>query len=226
MDCGGAQTTAGLPKQFNTPGAIGVLGNASPFTLYGHVHCSPVGLTPEEAQAKADEQLILGEQRAAEEVFWTGIMQNAPALEQNGEDITVSGSSYAETIGQLEKWIGDVYGSLGVIHMTRKAAIVGLSLNVLETSGGRLLTRLGTPVAAGAGYRGNSPGMGVPPPAHSTWIFATPALIGYRSEIFHPSVVSGDLLNRGTNELFAVSERTYLIGYEPCGTVAALTPLA
>jgi hypothetical protein len=124
-------------------------------------------------------------------------------------------------IGLLENWIASQYGSLGVIHMTRGAALVGLGAYVLDVTGGRLMTRLGTPVAAGAGYPGTSP-TGATPAAGTSWLFASPAVFGYRSEVFTSSSQHGDLFDRAKNNLYAVAERTYTLGFDPCGVAAVL----
>ena len=138
--------------------------------------------------------------------------------------VTVAGAGVAETVGLLENWLATNYGSVGVIHMTRQAAVIGLAREVLVTSGGRLTTQLGTPVAAGSGYPGTGPA-GQAAAASTSWIFATPALFGYRSEVFDSSDRSGDLFDRSLNNLYAVAERSFLLGFDPCGVAAALATL-
>jgi hypothetical protein len=39
--------------------------------------------------------------------------------------------------------------------------------------------------------------------------------------VFAPTNRAGDLLDRRTNDLHGMAERTYLIGYEPCGVAFA-----
>lgn len=225
FQCGGV--TTGLPKTLtNATGAAGAFGSATPFTVYGHFHCGPVGWTPQSAQAKSDEHLAVMEAAAVEKAFWDASLGQVPALVAAGTtDITSAGAAFCETLGLLENWIASHYGSLGVIHMTRQAALTGLSIFALDTAGGRLTTRLGTLVAAGGGYPGTGPA-GQAAPAHATWMYATPALMGYRSEVFHSSNRDGDLFNRANNDLIAISERSYLLGFDPCGVAAALATLA
>lgn len=218
--------TTGLPKAItSTPGAVGTDGTADVFTVYGHFACSPVGWSPQEAEARAREQLLAREEARVEQAFWTGDLDNTPSLEAGTTtDVSVAGAGPAESIGLLENYVAANYGSLGVIHMTREAALIGLQLGALVTAGGRLTTALGTPVAAGAGYPGTGPA-GQAAAASTSWMFVTPALFGYRSEVFTASNRAGDLLDRSTNDLYAVAERSYLLGFDPCGVAAALATL-
>lgn len=212
----------GLPKVLTGAPEDGV---ASPFTVYGHFSCSPVGWTPAEAQDFAGRHLLAREEARVERALWTGDLGNVPALQGAGTtDVSVAAAKLEESVGLLENYLATNYGSQGVIHMTRQAALVGLGLSVLTTSGGRLLTALGTPVVAGAGYPGTGP-VGQVAAASTSWVYATPALFGYRSEVFTSSNRPGDLLDRATNDLYAVAERSYLLGFDPCGVAAALANL-
>lgn len=217
IDCD-PQVTVGLPK--NLDKNAGDVGEASPFTVYGHFNCSPMAYSVEEAQQKALEHLEAREQARAEQALWTGDLGNVPSLASGAT--TLNGGvavSPAEALGMLEQWIGEEYGSLGVIHMTR--GLVVLYDDQIVVQGTSLRTKLGTPVVAGAGYPGSSPA-GAAAAAGNSWAYASPALFGYRSDVFYPSNEAGDLLDRSTNDLYAVAERTYLLGFDPCGTAAVL----
>jgi hypothetical protein len=216
-------TTVGLEKNLdpNTPEA----GEATPFTVYGHFQCSPVGYSQEQAQALADDHLRTREEARVEQAFWTGDAGNTPSLEDAGTTTVGAGTvDVVAGLGLLESFIGTNYGSLGVIHMTRATATALLSRNALLISGGRLTTALGTPVAAGAGYPGTGPA-GEAAAAGTQWMFASPALFGYRSDIFTSSNRAGDLFDRRVNDLYAVAERSYLLGFDPCGVAAVLVDL-
>lgn len=222
-DCADPGDTVGLPKNLATNN--GGVGSASQFTIYGHFNCSPVGYTQESAEGLAVAHLLAREEARVEQALWTGDLGNTPAFEDTGTTTLGTGPVAPKTgLALLEQWIGAVYGSLGVIHLTRFAA--SLLSGSLTSSGGRLATKLGTPVVAGAGYPGTGPA-GEPATATAQWAYATPALFGYRSDVFTPSNNRGDLLDRGVNDLYAVAERSYLLGYDPCGVAAAqldLTP--
>jgi len=207
------EETVGLPKTLDAAG--NEIGAASPFTVYGHFSCAPVGWTPEAAQGRASAHLLAREEARVEQALWTGDLGNTPNLVT---DVTVLAGGAALPLGSgiaaLENWLATSYGSLGVIHVTRAAALELLRDGYIEARNGRLETVLGTPVVAGAGYDGSGP---TAPGEGQAWAYATPALFGYRSEVFTSSSLAGDLLDRGVNTLYAVAERTYLLGFDPCG---------
>jgi hypothetical protein len=202
--------TQGLPKNLDFPEDSGDTrdpgyDDAGVFTVYGHYKVSPIAWSPEDAQARASEVLQAFEEREAERIFWTGDKGNTPNLTDGIAAVgTWDVSKINSAIGALERFIADTYGSLGVIHMNRQLAAAGMTSGTLKANGSRLFTALGTPVAAGAGYPSGS-------------IRATPALFGYRSEIFTSSARRGDLLDTKNNDLYAVAERNYLIGFDPTG---------
>src|SRR5699024_3125298 len=88
--------------------------------------------------------------------------------------------------------------------MSRYVAQVAVDKGAIERRSGRLETRLGTPVVAGTGYAGDT-------------VIGSPRVFGYRSEVFTSSNNAGDLLDRSTNDLYAVAERRYVLGFDPCG---------
>lgn len=198
-------TIIGLPKDLDPRNAPD--GEASPFTIYGHYACSALSNSFAEAQRLANENLIQREEARVEQALWTGDLGNVPNFSgANGYPAPTDVGVYSDALAALasiEQWIADEYGSLGVIHMSRRNAV--LLTKYLESRGGRLYTKaLQTPVVAGAGY-------------DSEAIIGTPALFGYRSEVFDSSARPGDLMDRGNNDMVAVAERTYVIGFDPCG---------
>lgn len=218
-------TTTGLPKDLAKN--IGPLGEASPFTVYGHFNCSPVGWSPAEAQEQATAQLLAYEETRAEQALWTGHLGNTPNLSVGAEDLAPGASvGAAVALGMLEEFIADSYGSLGVIHMSKRGAGAVAALNMVEARGNRLTTRLGTPVVAGSGYPNTGPDGLEPSENEKSWMRASPAIFGYRSEVFTSSNTAGDLLDRGLNNLYAIAERSYLLGFDPTGVGAVLVELA
>jgi len=216
--------TLGLPKTLET--SEGESADSDTFTVYGTFKCSPAGWPPERAQERATQRLLTREESRVEQAFWSGDLNNDPNLIDSATDLTAATAvTYLLGLGLLEDYVSAEYGSLGVIHMTRAAAISGLAKGALITSGGRLLTALGTPVAAGGGYPGTGPGEIGAPDDGETWMYVTSALFGYRSEVFTSSDRPGDLLDRSENILYAVAERTYLLGFDPCPVGAALVTL-
>ena len=176
------------------------------FTVSGTYTCAPVGVTPDEAADYAAADLQRHEEATAERVLWEQIAEDAEAAETTGP------RSLREAVGILEHIIGRDYGTQGVIHLPRwLAASVDTSQR-----GGRVVTEaLGTPIVAGSGYGA---------PGEELSLYATPALVGYRS----PVEIVGDprdTFDRGTNTLQVLAQRTYLIGYDTCPPVSITVDL-
>lgn len=217
--------TLGLPKVLTKNTQDESL--ATPFTVYGHFASGVGGWSMEDAQRLANEHLLAREEARVEQALWTGDLGNSPKLQGAPSTTTVMGTAgdAVLALALLENYIAVTYGSMGVIHMSRLAATILLEHDVLTISGGRLTTKLGTAVAAGTGYPGTGPS-GQAAAAGTAWIFATPMLFGYRSEIFTSSATPGDLFDRRQNNITAIAERTYLLGFDPVGVGAALITLA
>jgi hypothetical protein len=201
-------------------------GEASPFTVIGHFTCSPMGNSPQNAQERANRHLLQREERVVELAFWTGHLGNNPHLVGSVPTV-LTADTFATALGALEEHIALEYGSLGVIHMTRTAALIAIGLGLAVTSGGRLTTVLGTPISAGGGYPGTGP-TGDPnadPADGFSWMWVTPPVFGYRSEVFNSSSRPGDLLDRDQNNLYAVAERSYLLGFDDCPVGAVYVDL-
>lgn len=215
-DCDPETPVIGLPKQFP-------VGNetqqADPFTVIGSFKCGPIGWGTDAAEERATQHLTTREEARVEQAVWTGDLGNTPSLQEDGVLINATVFPIEVGIARLEQYIAREYGSLGVIHMSRVAASVGLAEKALETVGGRLQTLLGTPVVAGTGYTGDGPD-GVAPGVNQTYIYATPALFGYRSDIF-----TGQTTDTALNDLYALAERNYLVGWDDCGVGAVLVGL-
>lgn len=204
-DCDPEAEVIGLPKELGAN--AGDYGDALPFTVYGHYTCSPIGNTPAQAQAKADAHLIAREEARAERALWTGDLGNTPNIQAEAEDLGGFATWWAG-VAALEQHLAETYGSQGVLHMSRATALSQFKDGSLISRNGRLMTPLETPVVAGTGYPDEA-------------IAITPALFGYRSEIFASSAVPYDLLDRKQNNLTAIAERTYLLGFDPCGAAIA-----
>lgn len=218
--CDPVVPTAGLPKSFE---GAGLVGDASPFIVYGSYACSPVGHPVEYAQQRATEHLLAREEARVEQALMTGDLGNG-GFAPGATPVGGAGLSVARAVAALEGWIATAYGSLGVIHMTRETALIAVAEDVAVVKGNGLFTAIGTPIVAGAGYSGADPA-GAAPAAGTTNLYATPALLGYRSEPFAGAEPAAAGFDRSTNDLFAVAERTYVIGFDPCGSAVATATL-
>lgn len=216
--CGPAEEVLGLPKNLE-PNSGGV-GDAAAFAVYGHYTCAPVGHEISEMQDLANAHLLSREEAFVEATLWDGRLGNTPNFKDDAETLTGSAVSPLLALAMIEDYIATHYGSLGVIHMTRGALIILSEFGVITSAGSKLVTSAGTPVVAGAGYPNTGP-TGAAPSAGDFWIYGSPALFGYRSEIFYSSNLEGDLLDRANNVMHTIAERNYLLAYDPCGVGAA-----
>jgi hypothetical protein len=202
----------GFPKKLEANG--GGTAIADPFTVYGYFTCNPIGVGFDEAQRRATLNLNTFEEARVEQALWTGDLANTPNFAgANGVDAPDAIGSFEdvnEAISRADAWLAKRYGSQGVIHLSKaQAALSGFG--VLSASGGRLTTKLGTPVVAGAGYGDDA-------------VIATPAVFGYRSEVIEAGGAQANF-DRSTNTMTAIAERNYLIGFEPLiGRAAITTP--
>lgn len=208
----GEPNAVGLPKDLDEGGLV--LGEAEPFLIYETYQCSPIGNTLSHAQDVAQARLEAREEMRVEQALSTGAFGQTPNFADTAA-VTDLGAqpSPREAIGLLEQTLATEYGAQGLLHMSRFTATILLEEGVVKLNNGRLATLLGTPVVAGAGYAFEG-------------VIATPAIFGYRSDIFNSSNRPGDLLDRDNNNLFGIAERSYLLGMEECGIWSVTFPIA
>lgn len=187
----------GLPKTFTgdiSTDAAGV------FTVYGHQKVTPGAWSQGAASERARAHLTALEERTVEAVLSGELALLTSPM--SAAFPFAAANDMVDVISLLEGFLAVNYGSRGVIHLSRANAIIALSRDAaLETRGNGLYTKLGTPVVAGSGY-----------PDDAAW--ATSALVAYRSDVFDNTTRPYDLLDKLHNDLYAIAERTYCIGYE------------
>ncbi len=203
---------------------------ATPFTVYAQFECSPVGLA--DAATVGSDALARVEQHQVETAFWTGTAGGqtvafphlaADAEVVDAQDIVlqptaapaVTGAAdVAHALGVLEQELADCYRGQGLIHVPRVALPTLAAWKLARVDeGGRLVTPGGNLIVAGGGYTGSGPD-GTAPAAGTSWIYATGAAFGYRSDVYVSPV--RESLDRSTNTLHMLAERTYVIGFECC----------
>lgn len=181
-------------------------GTATAFSVYGSFQCAPVGYSFEDAEDRAVSDLLTHEESTVEDILWHGHygvegLATVPTLG--------AATSLTVALADLEQAGAKEYGVQGVIHMPRKFALMALGDNLLKVTGQRLVTQLGTPVVAGAGYA-----------PEDNRIVITPTIAARRSEAY-PLGETGNMFDREHNLLTTVAERDYLIGYDTCQPFAA-----
>lgn len=183
------------------------ISNGLAFTVYARSDLSMAGGTPEARFADARRVLLAGEQYAIEDVLWARFVAATPQA-------TGTATSALGGLAVAENLMGSVYTGAPVHHMSRRTAT--LLSNELVVSGGKLSTILGSQVVAGGAY-------GLPADddaADPFTMFATGALSLYRSEVFD----LGEVIDRDTNSVSAVVERTYVIGWDTALVEITVTP--
>lgn len=208
---------------------------ATPFTVYAEFDCSPVGLA--DAARVAADALARVEGRQVEATFWSGTaggqivayphLASDAALEdgqgivlQSTASTTVTGADVAHGLGVLEQELADCYAGQGVIHIPRSALPTFAANGLVREAGGRLYTPAGNLLVVGGGYSGSGPDGAAPDPG-TTWVYATGAVFGYRSEPYVSQV--RDSFDRAENTVRMIAERTYVVGFECCLLAAHIT---
>lgn len=190
---------------------------SDPFTVYAGEACSPVGHTLDERARRAEAAMVNAEQRAVERILWTGLTDNGqtivPSFQQSA-DVTALGSfTVVGALAALEFALASTYGGVGIIHAsTDTVTFLAAEANVAVVNG-RLRTPQGTLVVSGGGYPGTGPD-GEARPAGGAYMFGTGAVTIRRSEIDPLGSNTAERLDRATNTLVTVGERTYVVAVD------------
>lgn len=205
----------------------------TPFTVYAAFDGSLVGRDWPDVERRARAALALGEQRAVEQGYYFGAEGNRPRLAEpsasaGGLVATVLNGGAAvdlvRGVGMLEETLADGYAGEGVIHTPRFVVPHLFDREQLMHEGARLVTHLGTRVAAGAGYGNTSPA-GVAAGAGQAWLYATGAVGIWRGEPFlNPTPFETQAFDPGDNSTALIVERTYTVAHEAL-TAAVLVTL-
>lgn len=205
---------------------------ANPFTVVADFKCSPAAFA-EHAQELGEEALTRLESYEVERTFWTGVAGNQPVvyphlaadaevteggihpvlLQTAATPVTGAVLNIVEALGLLEQALADCYNGRGVIHVPASLGPLLHAAGLVEEDGRRLRTLKGNLVALGAGYPGTGPD-GSPPPSGAVWIYATGAVFAYRSGVEIMPLSS--IVNRANNDIDAIAERTYVLGWDCC----------
>lgn len=202
-----------------------------PFTIYDGYLCRlPGRADPQELINRATQALILGEQRAVEEAFWTGNLGNDPHLADpsavvvNVTPTPADALTVVAGVAALENYLGENYSGVGVLHSPRGVATLLSRDGVITATRTGLRTVLGTGLAAGGGYVVNTGPDGTPAPDGYAWIYATGAVVIRSGEVIvNPDTIAA-AFNRATNEVHILAERQYVITRE-CVLAAALVTI-
>jgi hypothetical protein len=204
---------------------------ATPFTVYAEYECSPVGIDParaEQALAQVQgwqvERAVWTGMAAGQDVVWPRLAADQAAVYQQGatavllqSPVVTGGGPYdaVEGLGVLEALLADcLRGGAGVIHVPQVALPSLVAHGLVKAQGAVLKTVAGNTVAVGAGYPGTAPD-GTAASAGQTWLYATGPVFAYRGPV-RSLRDPREVLDRSTNTLKALAERTFLVGWGCC----------
>lgn len=166
----------------------------------------------EDLLERAREKLTLIEQQSVEYYAWTGAAGNRPRLADESTEILAGVAEpvgLVAGVGLLEAFVSDRTGSVGVLWAPRPAASSFAAAQVLRVEGARLVAPLGNPLVfahtSGVGPDGQVPGAG------EAWLFATGPVMVRRGPVFLPALP--EALSTVDNQVFAVAQRPYMVGW-------------
>lgn len=232
---GGTPAAQGALASNVTQGSRG----ATAFTVQAEFDCSPVG--QDYQQNKAEEALSKMEAYQITRALWTGTAGYAGAspgtaqttvwphlaanttlddaqgirLQTAASPLVTGGEDPAVALGQIESSLAACYGGQGIIHIPYSAlpTFTSRMLVIPESPTGPLRTLAGNLVVPGVGYTGSSPA-GAAPAAGTSWIYATGAMFGFRSDVYVREFPG--TFDRAENTVRMIASRTYLFGFECC----------
>lgn len=194
-----------------------------PFTVYVYETDSLGSASMADMRETVRQRLLAAEQFGAEMQMSTMMLDAAtPIAVTVGSD---PASKVAAAVAVVEQELATMTGNTGVIHMSRFAA--SLVSDQLTVQGGKLVTKLGTPVAAYGGWKdystftplglwmANPEAFGAP-----TIITGTGPLVGYRGALELDEATP----ELKINDASIIAQRGYALGWD-CGVVAAQAAL-
>ena len=189
-----------------------------PVTLYHLSTCNLVGST--ERVEYARRGLTAGEDRGLQEAIahWFSDPSVAPTVLASG-----AAAHWTVALARLERHAYRYVSGTPVFYMDRAVAALLLADDALEVVGGKLRTRLGSLVIAGADINGNFPGApdGWDTETDGSWMFVTGTLVVTRQPVqVTDEVISDSRQSEGgtsgayTNAYHVLAERQVSFGYE------------
>lgn len=212
VDCPQPPASNPAAKTFTRPGVC----DFDPVTAYAGITCSTAGLSFEEAQQRALDQLRMGEQRALEEHFITELCAMAA-----GNDLTPAAGalSVAQAVAVLENYLATSYGGQGVIHAPAGAAAFMSRDRLVERDrdGGCPTTLMGNGVVFGSGYSVNVGGAGcTAADAGEAWLYVTPPVRVRRDERRLVMNAEPQTVDISRNDRYALAETTFVAEVACC----------
>jgi hypothetical protein len=210
---------AGGTKAFGAPLATASM---QPFAVYAGIICGSQGRAAPEYNERALRALEYAAQRAVEAALWSGSGGQTPSLNITGTtDLTPTPGTSVDVVrglGLLENYLGSNYGGRGVIHARRAVSALAANHHLVKSERAPLADRdvLVTPAGSrwlfGAGYDGTGPAAAAPA-AGNTWLYASGEVLIANGDAQAPASIEGEL-NRQTNQVYALAEQPYIVGWD------------
>lgn len=180
------------------------------FAAYGGVSCKAVGLDQGRMQSEVERVFKAGESTAVERALMKQrfVAETVDDLWDAPTDITPGGTAVSPAVGLalLEGFAADSYVGSPTIHIPVTIASLLSGNERIKVDGDRMWTRLGSKVAAGAGYDyPNTSPTGAAAAAGERWLYATGEVFVARSEAVIRQVIAQE-----DNDVFVLAERGYI----------------
>jgi hypothetical protein len=205
---------------------------AEAFGVWAGDTCSTFGWQARDYIGRAKRLLLACQGKQVENEFWSGAQAQAsgwpnPRLADPVADVVTPGAAVSPEMALrcLEQALAECSCGPGMIHATPQL-VTAWAVNYLvqRQPNGQILTVLGTPVVAGAGYDGSSRD-GEPQASGSVWAYGTGRVTVRLGDI---EVIPGDLAqatDRENNTVTYRTERLAAVTFDPCCHVAARVDL-
>jgi hypothetical protein len=189
--------------------------SVNPFTVYVPAKCTArsIGAVPDRFKDRLELILLALEAAAVEEMLIGGSgFADQYVGDANMEILGGGAVDPIEGLALLEDEIASV--GAGIIHVAPATATYWAGEGLIEAVRNQMQTKLGTPVAIGAGYRDADPDSGASPAADEEWAFATGPIEILRDQTprYEASEYS-QALDRSSNEVVFIVERDYLLSW-------------
>ena len=209
-----AEFCAPSPKEFDN---VAGYQSGIRFATYGGVICKPMGLDQDRMKSEIERVFAAGESTAVEAALMAQrFVLNDPdpevSLWDAPVDITPAGGAVKPAVGiaLLEGFASRNYVGAPTLHVPVTIASLILGVDGAEYEGRVLRTKMGSKIAAGAGYDlPNTGPTGAAAAAGEKWIYATgEVIVGRSAPEIHQVMAHED------NDVLVLAERGYIVAID------------
>lgn len=187
------------------------------FGAYGGVVCKAPGLDVARMKSEVGRVFAAGESTAVERALMANRFVASAGNWAAPTDITPAAGAVKPAVGiaMLEGYASDNYVGAPTLHLPVVIASLILGVDGASFNGSVLETKMGSKIAAGAGYDYNNTGpTGANAATGEKWLYATGEVLVVRSDAEVQQVMA-----QSTNEVFVLAERAYVVAVD-CFTAA------